>query len=199
MNLSPILGRLGPLARLGPDALEPALVELRWLDLLGLATILGFLLLGARRGLWWQLVRLCGVLAAISVARAIAPRIAPAVAAACPDLPARLAHGLSWFLVLGLGLVVVALVGRVGKATLDTLALAPLDRIAGALAGALSGLLVHVALVLVLCQLATRGFSIDALEGTQSRAVVDVIGRNVPRLFDTELRAAFAREPGAVR
>src|SRR5262249_51454431 len=88
----------------------------RWLDILGLASVAVLGVLGAMRGLWWQLVRLLGLIAVIAVARALAPRLSPQIQEWFPALGPRVANGLMWSLVFLTGLLLVALIGRIGKA-----------------------------------------------------------------------------------
>lgn len=156
----------------------------RWLDLVGLALVVLFVVLGARRGLWWQLVRLLGVAAVIATARALAPRLAPGFAAALPSLDPRIACGLVWLGILALGLAVIAIVGRLGKATIEAAQLGFVDRAGGAVAGALSGVLLHGALVLLLVLLGPADWARAAVQGTRSERLFDTLGRKLPLLED---------------
>jgi uncharacterized membrane protein required for colicin V production len=173
---------IGSLERLAPLTL--AAFDVRWLDVLGLALVLYFLLVGLKHGLWWQLVRLFGIVASVAIARAVVPPIAPRFAAAFPDLDVRVAGGIVWTAVILLGLLVVALVGRVGKESLEAVQLGTIDRIGGAVAGALTGVLVHAAIVLCLCQVARREWSVDAVRGTASQRLVASVGTSVPLFLD---------------
>lgn len=170
-----------------------ALSDVRWLDALGFALVVYFLVLGALRGLWWQVVRLLGIVASVAVARALAPRLGPRMHALLPDLSERMAGGIVWTLVLVLGLLVVALIGRIGKDTLEAVQLGLLDRAGGAVAGLLTGVLVHAAIVLCLCQTTDRDWSVAAVRGTQSQRLVDSVGRRVPLFLDAH--AAETLEP----
>ncbi|MDZ4774253.1 MAG: CvpA family protein [Planctomycetota bacterium] len=165
-----------------------AAVEFRWLDILGLALVLYFLVIGARRGMWWQIVRLMGIVATVAVARAAAPRIAPRFAEAFPDLSVRVAGGIVWTIVILLGLLVVALVGRLGKESLEAAQLGTIDRVGGALAGALTGVLVHAAIVLCLCQVGAADWSVAQVRGTTSQRLVDSVGRKLPLFLDAQAR-----------
>jgi uncharacterized membrane protein required for colicin V production len=164
---------------------------LRWLDLIGLGIVVLFLILGAMRGLWWQLVRLLGLIAAVAVARALAPRLSPQVIDWFPSLGERVAHGLVWAFVFATGLLLVALIGRIGRAEIQGAQLGGLDRIGGAVAGALSGILVHAALMLCLCQLGSREWCGSAVRGTQSRNLLDHLAHNIPHLVDEEAWAGL--------
>jgi uncharacterized membrane protein required for colicin V production len=175
------------------SALPLAAIAIRWIDILGLALVLYFLVIGAVRGLWWQVVRLLGIVASVAVARAVAPRIAPRLAETFPDLGERLASGLVWTILILLGLLVVALIGRLGRETLEGAELGPIDRIGGGLAGALTGLLVHAAIVLCLCQTTGKDWSVSAVQGTNSQRLVDSLGRKIPLFLDAQ--AAETLEP----
>lgn len=153
-------------------------------DLVGLGLVVLFLALGALRGLWWQVVRLLGIVASVAVARAVAPRFSPTLAEALPGLGTHAANGITWLFVLLIGLVAVAVVGRVGRATLEAARLGTFDRVGGAVAGALSGGLVHVAFLLVACQIASPTWKESRLEGTQSQALLDSVGSRFPVLLD---------------
>lgn len=170
-----------------------AAFDVRWLDVLGIALVLYFLLVGLKHGLWWQLVRLFGIVASVAIARAVVPPIAPRFASAFPDLDERVAGGIVWTAVILLGLLVVALVGRVGKESLEAVQLGTIDRVGGAVAGALTGVLVHAAIVLCLCQVARREWSVDAVRGTASQRLVTSVGTSVPLFLDAH--AADTLEP----
>ena len=164
---------------------------LRWLDFVGLGIVVLFLVLGAMRGLWWQLVRLLGLIAAIAVARALAPRLSPQISEWFPALGTRVAHGLVWTLVFFTGLLLVALIGRIGRAGIEGAQLGGLDRVGGAVAGALSGILIHAALLLCLCQVGSREWCGTAVRGTQSRNLLDHLAHNIPHLVDEEAWAGL--------
>ncbi len=163
----------------------------RWLDVAGLGLVILFLVLGARRGLWWQLVRLLGLAAVIATARALAPRLTPRLVSALPSLDPRIASGLVWLTLLALGLAVVALVGRLGKETIEAAQLGFVDRAGGAVAGALSGALLHGALVLLLVLLGPAEWSREAVRDTRSARLFDTLGRRLPLLEDAHAAEAL--------
>lgn len=177
------------------DPLPPFVLALdvRWLDVTGLAIVIYFLVIGARRGMWWQVVRLLGIVASVAVARAVTPRVAPRFAEAFPDLGERLAGGIVWTIIILIGLLVIALVGRLGKESLESVELGLVDRIGGAVAGAITGLLVHAALVLCLCQTTGRDWSVAAVRDTTSQRLIDSLGRKVPLFVNAH--AAETLEP----
>src|SRR5688500_5970573 len=118
-----------------PDP-SPSLAAVNALDLLGLAAVLLFLVLGFRGGLWWQLVRLLGLVATVAVARGFAPPLAAGIEGLFTDLAPRVASGLAWTAILLAGLAIVALVGRIGGRAEDQgEELGLVDRVGGAVAG----------------------------------------------------------------
>jgi uncharacterized membrane protein required for colicin V production len=157
-----------------------------WIDVVGLVVVGLFLLLGALRGLWWQVFRLVAVVAAVGIARAATPHAAPALALRLGDLDPRIVHGLVWGGVFVGVLALAAFLGRLGRKTLEAMHLSTVDRVGGALAGAVTGGLLHIAFVVVIATLGTEGFARATLEGTLSGATYDAVA---PR------HEAFAREP----
>src|SRR5690349_12332315 len=93
---------LAPASIPASERLVPILAafDVRWLDVLGLVLVVYFLLVGMKHGLWWQLVRLFGIVASVAIARAVVPPIAPRFAAAFPDLDERVAGGIVWTAVI---------------------------------------------------------------------------------------------------
>src|SRR5690349_11286470 len=92
---------------------------LPWLDIACLVIIGLSAFLGARRGTWWQFIRLLGLIATLSVARALAPRLSQGLANVFGSLSPEAANGVLWSAILLVGLALVALVGRIGKMMLD--------------------------------------------------------------------------------
>jgi uncharacterized membrane protein required for colicin V production len=162
-----------------------------WLDLVGLGIVILFLILGAMRGLWWQLIRLLGLIASIAVARALAPRLSPQILEWFPALGTRVAHGLVWSFLFLTGMLLVALIGRVGKAALEGAQLGGIDRLGGAVAGALTGVLIHAALLLCLCQIGSTEWCGAAVRGTQSRNLLERLAHNIPHWVDDEAWAGL--------
>jgi uncharacterized membrane protein required for colicin V production len=166
------------------DSSAPASPAL-WLDLVGLALVLGSALLGLRGGLWWQLVRLLGVVACVAVARAVAPALGASLEALFAGLDPRLAIGLAWVLVLLCGSIVVALVARVGvRAGAAFAELSWVDRAGGALAGAVAGVVMHAALLLCVGHLAAPDWAAARVRGSHSQQLVSALGRGIPGLLD---------------
>ena len=166
-------------------------------DLFGIGVVVLFLILGALRGLWWQVVRLLGIVASFAVARAVAPRFSPTLAEGLPGLGSHAANGITWLFVLLIGLLAVAVVGRVGRSAIGAAQLGVLDRIGGAVAGVISGTVVHVAFLLVVCQIASPAWKADRLEGTQSQALLAAVGQEFPILLDARAAESLPEPPGS--
>lgn len=162
---------------------EAASSFLMTIDMVGLGLLGLFLLLGLWRGLWWQLLRLIGLAAAVLVARSLESSVYGLLAGRLGELDDRVLHGIVW---LGLFLVTVAifaLIGRTGKKLLDAMQLGMMDRIGGAVAGALTGLVLHAAALAGLVQIGSDAFIADHLEGSISERLVAVVGVEMPFLF----------------
>lgn len=166
----------------------PTASDLAWIDLVGLGLVGLFGLLGAFRGLWWQVFRLVGLVAAVGIARAFAPRLAGR-AEDWLSLAPPLAQGLSWLALFLFVLLVASLVGRLGKKTLEAMQLGLADRFGGLLAGAVTGLLLHAAFLVGLTYLAPESWVERTLRGTWSRPVLEVVTTRAPLLVDGEAAA----------
>lgn len=182
---------LTPLSLGGLNALEG--LSVRWLDVLGLTIVVIFTVLGVRRGLWWQLVRLLGLVCALAVARAAAPWFGARIDAVFAGLGPRVANGLAWAAIFAAGLLAVALIGRIGRASLEAAQLGWIDRIGGALAGAASGALVYAVVLVCLCQTLPEETLRQALRGSRSERVLAALERGIPAILDA--RAADSVRP----
>lgn len=180
-------------------SLEVPALSLGWIDTVGLVIVGVMLLLGAFRGLWWQVIRLLGLFAAVVLARALSPRLAPPLVEALPDLPPRVGYGLVWLAVFLAGLAVAALLGSLGKRLLSTMKLGLVDRAGGALLGVATGALVHVAFVAVLCQLAPEPWVARHVGATFSESALGAVGARWSAVVGTdagaELERVFSRDP----
>lgn len=185
------LALFGPLQDPASPA-EPSGLSAAWEELVALATIdqvgLGLvgvlLLLGLWRGLWWQVMRLLGLIGAAWTARWMAPKLAPKLAAEFPDLPPRLTEGLPWLLVFLVGLAAAVGLAALGRRLIEALQLGLVDRALGAAVGAVSGALVHAALVAGIAQLAPTQVVESELRNTWSEGLLEVVGRRVPLVVD---------------
>ncbi len=166
----PCLDLCSPLL-LSETALRPSL---HWIDIVGLGLLGLFGLLGALRGLWWQVIRLLGLAAAVIVARALAPRFGPEFQS-WSDLPAPVAHGIVWLLLFIAVLVIASLVGNLGKRTLVAVRLGPVDRFGGLLAGLLTALLVHAAFLVGISYFGKEVWASESLQHAESRRLLETV------------------------
>lgn len=169
-----------------PLAVLDSLTEWRWLDLVGVGFVVVVALVGSRHGTWWQLVRLLGLTATIAIARAVAPAFADTISGVFPGLDARVAEGLAWITLIGVGLLVVALLLRWtgGEAEEEPVPPGFLDRVGGAIAGGVSGALLHAALLLCLAHIAPPEWAQARVRGSHSQQFLATIGNGVPGLVD---------------
>ena len=165
---------------------------LPWLDIVGLVLVGALCLLGFVRGLWWQTVRLLGIVASVAAARGLAPRVSPYLLDLFPDMDERIGFGLVWFGIFVLGLVVVSLFGLLGKKSLEVMQLGFADRIGGALAGLVTAILVHAALLVALLHFGTEDWTEGAMRNTTSRMLLDSLSRKVPLVVDAETAERLA-------
>jgi len=174
-----------------PDA--PGL-QLHWIDWTGVALIGGFALLGLLRGLWWQVVRLVGLVASVALARTFSGAGAERLEGWTSWSP-EIAQGVAWLGILVAGLLVTALVGTVGKKSLDAMKLGLVDRAGGAAVGLATGALLHVAGLLALAHLGPQPWTEDTLAGTHSRGLLQLVTTRYPVL----LREQPAEADGLLR
>ena len=174
-----------------PD-LPSALTSLPWIDQVGLGLAGLFFLLGIWRGLWWQVVRLLGVVLAVALARSVGPVLEPLVSDVL-DLRPAVSHGLSWFLLFLAGLVAAALLGLLGKKALDAMQLNLMDRVGGAVVGAATGISLHVALLVFLGGMGPAGWKAEQLQGTHSWSLLEVLAESRVVLDEGGARSVLAR------
>ncbi len=170
------------------------------IDLIGAILVVLLSALGFWRGLWWQAMRFAGLAGAVLVARAFTPRLAPDLETRLVDLDPRFLTGLVWLVLFLAALGVAAALGRLGRRLLEAMQLGLMDRVAGGLFGALTGLLLHAALVAAVLQLAPHQLAHHAVAGTRSERLVSALERPLPLLFDAHtsrrMRALLAAPPG---
>jgi membrane protein required for colicin V production len=160
---------LALLQEAAPEAEPGFLSTLRWIDYVGLALVSIFLVLGVVRGLWWQVIRLVGLVAAVAAARFLAPQAEPWLADTFPGLTQRVAFGISWVAVFLATLMLATLLALLGRRALAALQLSSMDRIAGGFAGALTGLVVFVVLLGGMVHLTPKDWARETLAETYSR------------------------------
>ena len=146
--------------------------QLHWIDQVGLGVTGAFLLLGAWRGLWWQVVRLLGLAAAVAIARWVGPVWGDDIHA-WGDLPLDVAHGLGWSSAFLLTLIGAAFLGMLGDRTIEAMKLSLLNRALGAIVGALTGLLLHCAGVWACAYFAGETWRAGTLELTRTSQLTD--------------------------
>lgn len=164
-------------------------MDLSWIDALGLVIVGAFLILGFVRGLWWQVIRALGLGVAVVVARTASPPLAGWIAHQWPDLSARSSNGIAWVALFLLALSAATLLGIMGRKLLEVMQLGLADRCGGALVGAATGFVLHVVILVGICQLGTEPFVSRTLGGTASARIVDVVGARFPVVLGKEAGA----------
>jgi uncharacterized membrane protein required for colicin V production len=130
------------------QAIIETATNLHWIDNVGAGVAALFLLLGLCRGLWWQVVRLLGLAAAVVVARWAGPILGEDMAS-WAGLNGNVASGLGWISAFLLTLIGACLLGMVGNKTIEAMKLSLINRFLGGLAGLATGLLLYSALTMV--------------------------------------------------
>jgi uncharacterized membrane protein required for colicin V production len=156
-----------------------------WIDQLAILVVIVFTLLGIRRGLWWQVIRLLGIVASVALARGLSPRFTPVLERALPDLSPSVAQGSVWFVLFLGGMVIVSLLGMIGKRALETMQLGLFDRMGGAVAGAMSGVLLHAVALVVMITLAPS-WSQRNLGGTRSVFLLEALVQKAHIMVDAQ-------------
>lgn len=156
-----------------------------WIDMVGMVIILMFFILGLRHGLVWQVTRLIGMLVAVTLARSLSPEFVPHVQSAL-DLPIRACQGIVWFMVFLATLLITGLIGIVGRRALEAVYLGPMDRMGGGLAGAITGVVLHCAVLVLLTSVGTTTWSTSTLRGSASASMLDSLSRKTHLLLDAQ-------------
>ncbi len=180
------------------------------LDIFGLGLILVLVALGLWRGLWWQVIRLLGLVCAVALARVFSPETSAWISESWPDLQPRLAHGIAWAAVFLLTLGAASLLGLLGQKLLEAMQLGLANRVGGAIIGAATGVIIHVSALVFVCQLAPESFVAKHVPGTYSERLLESAGSSwrvvlgaeaadeVQRVFQTNpSRALPVGAPGA--
>ena len=150
------------------------------LDLVGLGLIALLFLLGLYRGLWWQAIRLVGITFSVLIARAAGAPLAERLQVIFPELQPRTAHGISWGTLFLTAMLACALLGLLGQRMLEAMKLDLANRLAGGAAGALTGLCVHVVVVVLVCHLASPRVLGRYVAGTYSQRIYETLGIRRP-------------------
>ena len=149
-------------------------VELAGLDMVGLGLVGVAVILGLARGLWWQLIRLAGIVAAIVFARTFSEEGAAWIAERWPEISPRLAQGGAWIGLFLAAMIAATLLGMVGHRLLEAMQLGLANRLGGGLLGAATGVIMHLALIVGLVQLAPTSFVEKTVAGTYSEQLYQV-------------------------
>ena len=157
---------------------------LPWIDKVAVVLLALFLVLGFWRGLWWQVIRMVGFVGAFAAARLFSPELEPALTSTFSITDERFSQGLAWLLIFLVSLVVALLLGTLGKKLLESLQLGLVDRVTGALAGALTALLIHSALLAAMSLLAPADWLAESLEGSWSANLLELLGDELPVIVD---------------
>lgn len=174
-----------------PQEVAESTTALAWVDIVGLVLVGLFVLLGIWRGLWWQVIRFLGVVAAIGVARTLTPRFLPTVQDTFSDMKPGLTEGILWFLLFLGGLIVASLLGALGKKALEAMQLGLVDRAGGAVAGAFTGILLHGAFLVGMVTVTSQDWSHDTLDGTGSEVLLEVLAKKAPIIMDVKAADRF--------
>lgn len=168
-----------------------------WIDIVGLGIVAFFLIRGLTTGLIWQIALLVGVGISITVARKFAPEFSPKVQE-ITDLPLQACQGIVWFMIFAGTLMTAAFIGKFARNAVEAAQLGPLDRLGGALAGTLTGAIVHCALLVLLSSIGTEGWTVKTFKGSASASMLDNLSRKQHLLLDAEAAERIVGEWGRV-
>ena len=154
------------------------------IDGAGLLIISLFAILGLFRGLWWQVIRLLGLLGAALLARGLAPYLAGGLEERLDTFDPRLIHGVLWLVTFIAGIAAFATLGRFGRKALSAMKLGTIDRLGGCLAGAVTGLIMHASLVAGLLQVGSETWAAESVLGTRSGTLVELLTNELPLLYE---------------
>lgn len=163
------------------------------LDWVGIVLVVLLVLMGLWRGMWWQIIRLAGLIAAVALARTFGADFSTWISRQWPDLSGRLAHGTAWVVIFLAALLVATLLGLFGQKLIEAMKLGTANRVGGGLIGALTGILIHLAVLVVICQLAPEAFVGRVMAGTYSEKLVETVGNRWPVVVDGEAAAEIER------
>ena len=122
-------------------------LEIGWIDWAMLALLLVSLLVGALRGLVFEVLAIVGWFVAYFVALWASPLVAPHIPVGAPG--STINHALSFAAVFFATLIVWGILSRLARALVRATPLSPVDRVLGAGFGVLRGLLLLLAVAAV--------------------------------------------------
>lgn len=158
-------------------------------DQVGLGLLALFSLLGIWRGLWWQVMRLLGLAAAVMLARALSPKFGPLIERVV-DLSSSVAQGIAWVVLFVGAITLAALIGRLGKKSLDAMQLGLMDRMGGLLAGVATGLVLFTSALVGVQYFAPEWTSAQLAE-THSGELLKLVSKTKPILMDPPAAERF--------
>ena len=150
--------------------------DLAPLDWIGIGITAFLLAMGLLRGLWWQVIRFTSVVLSAIVARVFAGDGASLIGEMWSNLSPRVCQGFAWVGIFVLTLTAATLLGHLGQKMIDAMQLGFANRVAGGAMGALTGLSIHMALLLGISLLAPEPFVDRHIAGTYSEEVYQVVG-----------------------
>lgn len=158
-------------------------------DQVGLGLLALFSLLGIWRGLWWQVMRLIGLGTAVMLARALSPKLGPQIER-ISELDGSIAQGIAWVVLFVAALMLAALIGRMGKKSLDAMQLGLMDRMGGLLAGTVTGLVLFTSALVGVQYFAPEWTSAQLAE-THSGRLLELVSTRKPVLMDAPAAERF--------
>ena len=178
-----------PLAALLQESAAAPGFTLEWIDWVGLGLCGLFALLGLVRGLWWQVIRLVGLVGAAFLARFLSGPWGQWVQEKS-EMPSEVATGLVWVGVFVLGIAVTAVVGTIGKKSLEAMKLGFVDRFGGMIAGLATGLVLQAAVLVSMAHLGKDTWVQKTLSGTYSKGLLEVVTTEWPILTRRQSEAS---------
>lgn len=163
--------------------------ELSVIDWIGVGICGLFALLGILRGLWWQVIRLVGLVCSAALARTFSAPWGEALEQSS-DLSIEVATGAVWLGLFLAGIILTAVLGTLGKKSLQAMQLGLVDRAGGLVAGIATGALIHVAWLVVFAHLGPQPWTADQLEGTYSRTLLQGVTTRYPVLTQQQTLAS---------
>lgn len=158
-------------------------------DQVGLGLVALFSLLGVWRGLWWQVMRLLGLATAVMLARALSPKLGPQIERLA-DLDRSISQGIAWVVLFVFALMLAALIGRMGKKSLEALQLGLMDRMGGLIAGTVTALVLFTSALVGVSYFAPEWTSTQ-LADTHSGALLKLVSTKQPVLMDAPAAERF--------
>jgi uncharacterized membrane protein required for colicin V production len=168
---------------------ESSASGLATVDQVGLGLLALFSLLGVWRGLWWQVMRLLGLGAAVMIARTFSPKLGPHIES-LGEIGDGIAQGIAWVVLFVVALTVAALIGRLGKKSLEVMQLGLMDRVGGLLAGAVTGLVLFTSALVGVSYFAPD-WTAAQLSDTYSAVLLKQVSEHKPVLMDRKAAERF--------